>query len=75
MVVFDLIEKFVGHRERKLGAVLLIGIGGLSIFSMTSNLFTFLDKGLAGFPLLTIRNLLGVLLILTAVGWWKNRLG
>ena len=73
-MIFDLLERYVGHRERKLGAVILVVVGGLSTFAWSASLFSWLDQGIGAFPLLTLRNLLGVLLILIAIGWWKNRL-
>lgn len=75
MIVYDMLERYVGHRERKLGSVVLVFIAGLSILSFTADIFTWLDKGIESLPLLTLRNGFAVLLILIAIGWWKNRLG
>lgn len=72
---WDYLEKWVGHKERKLGSVLLVALGGLSILSVTSGWFSFLDNHIEGFTYLSIRNLLGALLILISIGWWNNRLG
>lgn len=72
---WDFLEKNVGHRERKLASVLLIGLGGLSIISFSSSWFPFLDASIENYSFLSIRNLLGILLILISIGLWKNRLG
>lgn len=75
MSLWDLLEKYIGHKERKLGAVLLVAFGGLTITSFTYGWFPFMDSFVEGFPFLSVRNLLGILLIIVAIGWWKNRIG
>ena len=75
MAIWDLIDKYVGFKERKLIVCALIIFGGLSILSFTSGWFSFLDQTMANYPILRLRNLLGILSILIGIGIWNNRIG
>ena len=74
-MIWDVFEKYIGHKERKMISVLLIILGGLSIISFTSSWFPFLDSGVTNYEFLSLRNLLGFSLVLVGIGWWKNRIG
>lgn len=72
--IWDIIDKYVGFKEKKLIVCILIAFAGLSMLSFAQGWFPILDTQLMNYPILTLRNLMGALIIIIAIGFWTNRL-